>query len=177
MRSLPALRGSRSSRRAGFSLIELVIVVVIIGIIGSIAIPRMSDFVTRSENNRLIMDLARMQSALDRYEAEHGAPASDGGVGAAMVRSRLINRSDEDGSINASGRFGPYLRALPKNSINQLATMRVNGAAAGANTHGWRLHTATGLIQSDHTRGDIKRTKVDEELMVIVDKTVGDLGG
>lgn len=165
----------KSDRRA-FSLIELVIVTVIIGIIGAIAIPRFGDLVGRSEENRLIMDLARVQSALDRYEAEHGAPASDGGATADTIANRLIGFTDADGTVNASGRFGPYLRDVPENTINKLATMRVNGASAGAGTHGWRLHTLTGLIQSDHLRGEPTRTKIDER-MSLIDNKVIDAGG
>lgn len=163
--------------RPAFSLIELVIVTVIIGIIGAIAVPRVGDFVGRAEESALIEDLHRMQSSFDRYEAEHiGRKVGEGGATPERLAQRVTEKTDEDGTVNASGLFGPYLREMPTNSINKLATMRVDGAAAGANTHGWRYHSATGLVQSDHTRGVEKRTKIDEEMSKIDDLVI-DMGG
>jgi len=168
------MRSDRRPRiRSAFSLIELVIVTVIIGIIGAIAIPRVGDFVGRAEESALVEDLARVQASIDRFEAEHvGLKVGDGGVAASVVAARLTDRSDADGTVNASGLYGPYLRDVPKNSVNKLATLRVDGVAAGANTHGWRYHSTTGLIQSDHTRGDPDRTKIDERMSLVDDKVI-----
>lgn len=168
---MPSHRGPRT--RTAFSLIELVIVTVIIGIIGAIAIPRVGDFVGRAEASALVEDLARVQASIDRYEAEHlGQKVGDGGVTVGVIASRLQGKTDRDGTVNASGLYGPYLREVPKNSINKLATMRVDGVAAGANTHGWRYHSTTGLIQSDHTRGEPDRTKIDESMSLIDDLVI-----
>jgi nitrite reductase/ring-hydroxylating ferredoxin subunit len=38
---------------------------------------------------------------------------------------------------------------MPANPFNNLDTVRVGGAAAGANTHGWRFDPASGQFQAD----------------------------
>ena len=135
-----------------FSLIELIIVVVIIGIIGAIAVPRMSNAADGAARNAVIGDLNALQKALDLYEIEHeGVMIHIGAADAKTIYYRLLKRTDLDGTINdATGIYGPYINGIPANKINGLAKVRKDGAAAGANTHGWRYDSTTGQIEPDH---------------------------
>jgi prepilin-type N-terminal cleavage/methylation domain-containing protein len=139
-----------------FSIIELVIVVAILGVISAIAMPRLSRAGDASRESSLIANMAILQSAIDRYTAEHGglspghsAPGSVDPSGAAF-RSRLEGVTLDNGTPGAGGIFGPYLRQVPANPLNGLRTVRVGGAAAGAGTHGWRFDPVTESIESDH---------------------------
>lgn len=138
----------------GFALIELVLVVGIIGIIGAIAIPR----ITRAQSNAVAASLAGdirvFQGAIETYAVEHNnlSPAhKPNGVisdEASAFMARLLEPTDDVG--NAGGIFGPYLSHPIRNPINGLRTVRIDGPAAGANTHGWRFDSATREIVSDH---------------------------
>jgi len=139
-------------RRTAFSLIELVVVVVIIGIIAAIAVPRMSSAATQSKVAALRSSLSTLNRAADLYIVEHGGlhPAQDK-TGALtdgdQLVIHLVEKTDEFGS--PAGIFGPYLRQMPPNPFNGLATVRVDGAPAGAGTHGWRYNTARRVFVAD----------------------------
>lgn len=142
-----------SSARA-FSLIELVIVVVIIGIIGAIAIPRMSSSAENAAKNAVIADASTLQRAIDMYATEHGGTLPHVGAGSAKeFYQRLYKKTDALGNVTTSGIFGPYINGIPANQINGLNAIRQGGAAAGANTHGWRYDTVSGTIEPDHLSG------------------------
>jgi len=146
-----ALGPGRSAR--AFSLLEIVVVVVIIGIVAAIAVPRMSSAASRSRVTALRADLAAMNRATEFYMAEHGGrhPAMDktGAVSDSSTEfaARMVERTDEFG---APGPFyGPYLLRIPTNPLNGLSSVRVDGAPAGAGTHGWRFDTATQTFAPD----------------------------
>lgn len=147
-RRLPPLR------RPGFSLVELVIVVVILGIIAAIAVPRMDGRAQRTRAASLISTERTLQEAIERYRAEHGgrtpAHAANGTVDTSGPRfwQRLTSATNHDGG--AGPHFGPYLRTLAPNPVNRLDGVRINGAPAGAGTHGWRFDVALAIIQADH---------------------------
>lgn len=151
-----SVHGQKNARTSpGFSIIELVIVVVILGIIAGIAMPRLSRASESAKENALLSDLTMLQGAIERYTAEHGglSPGHDapGSTGSEEdFAARLVARSDERGNVQASGYLGPYLRHMPPNPFNGLETVRIGGAAAGSNTHGWRFDPLTLAIQSDH---------------------------
>jgi len=145
---------STSHARSAFSLIELVIVVVIIGIIGAIAIPRMSSSAENAAVNAVIADRATLQRAIDLYEIEHEGVMIH--VGAATTNTyylRLLKKTDLDGTVNDTGIYGPYINTIPTNLHNGKPTVRIDGDAAGANTHGWRYDSTSGTIEPDHTAG------------------------
>lgn len=158
--------------RSAFSLIELVIVVVIIGIIGAIAIPRMSSSAENAAANAVIADRATLQRAVDLYEVEHEGVMVH--VGAANIKTfyfRLLKNSDLDGALNESGIYGPYINTIPTNRHNGIPTIRIDGAAAGANTHGWRYDSTSGVIEADHTTGLRTFTNSGD----IIDQVTGDV--
>ncbi len=97
------------TRTRGFSLVELVIVVVIIGVIAAIAVPRISRGARGAGDAALRATLAGIRNAIDMYAAEHGGAFPDGADQDA-IEAKLINKTDFDGTVNASGDFGPYLR-------------------------------------------------------------------
>lgn len=162
----------RGRARRGFSLIELVIVVLIIGTLATIAVPRLLTASDRSQEAAKAADVATLQRAIDMYIAEHGerCPAMDASgtvsTDAADFGNRLVGRTRLTGQIDSSGTFGPYLRDVPVNPRNGKATIRINGAAAGANTHGWRYDSGGRSILADDSSAKI----------VGVDEIVG-LGG
>jgi len=157
--------------RSAFSLIELVIVVVIIGIIGAIAMPRMSSSAENAAVSAVIADRNTLQRACDLYEAEHEGTMIHVGAGSEKVfYFRLLKNSDIDGTVNDSaGIYGPYIASIPVNRHNGFPTIRIDGAVAGANTHGWRYNTTTGTIEADHTAGT-RTFKANES---IIDKVSG----
>jgi len=162
---------SNHHARSAFSLIELVIVVVIIGIIGTIAIPRMSSSAENAAANAVIADRATLQRAIDLYEIEHQGVMIH--VGAATTNTyylRLLKKTDLDGTVNDAGIYGPYINTIPTNLHNGLPTVRIDGAPAGANTHGWRYDSTSGTIEPDHTAGT-RTFKIKGET---IDKVTGD---
>lgn len=139
--------------RDAFALIELVLVVGIIGIIGAIAIPR----ITRAQSNAisasLIADTRVFQGAIETYTVEHNnmSPAEkpNGVVSddSDEFLRRLTAYTDDLGQ--SPGIFGPYLNHIIRNPVNGLRTVRIDGPAAGANTHGWRFDSASRTITPD----------------------------
>lgn len=165
--------------RRAFSLVELVIVVVIIGIIGAIAIPRMSSAADNAAKNSVLGSQSALQKAVDLYTAEHeGILPHIGAADAKTFYFRLLRKSDLDGTINiASGIYGPYINGIPVNPINGLNTIRRGGAAAGANTHGWRYDTTSGQVEPDHGSGDSGYKGVRESVEKKTDELIKSVGG
>lgn len=101
------------ARAAAFSLLELVMVIVILGVVAALAVPRLSLAGKNASVAALTVDRAVLQSAIDRYEAEHNStfPA------AAAIVDQLLKFTDIEGNASAVGDsvhlFGPYMRRIP----------------------------------------------------------------
>ncbi|MBX3364875.1 MAG: hypothetical protein KF866_08935 [Phycisphaeraceae bacterium] len=134
-------------------------VLAILGIIAAIAVPRMEGRAQRARAAALVASLRVMQESVERYRAEHEgrtpAHGADGAIDSSGDRfgQRLTQNTNADGLVTAAGLYGPYLRTIPINPLNKRATVRINGVAAGAGTHGWRFDVARSEVQSDHLRG------------------------
>ena len=136
------------SREDGFTLIEILVVVVLLGILAATVVPHFSGAGVESRAAALSTDLRRVRSQIELYKFHHNdqLPAAAGENSADFSR-RMTTQTDVNGDPGVD--FGPYLKSLPVNKFNDSATVRIDGAAAGANIDGWRFDTITGTFQAD----------------------------
>ncbi len=132
--------------------------VAILAIIGAIAIPRVASSAANASEAAMLKDWRSLQSAAELFAAEHsglgiGLRKSGAAATAAVVVDRLTRTTNGAGVYNANGKFGPYLDKIPSNRENQKNTIRVDGADAGAGTHGWRLDSASSVFAPDTANG------------------------
>ncbi len=147
------------TRREGFSLVELVIVVVIIGVIAAIAVPRISRGARGAGDAALRATLAGLRNAIDMYAAEHGGVFPPG-LAQVNVEAQLTGKTDFDGTLNATGDFGPYLRtgfpAIPvcaRKGESGLTIVATGDPVANGLT-AWSYSTDTGTIIANCSIGD-----------------------
>jgi len=131
--------------KSGFTLVEILIVVVILGILAAIVIPQFTEASTEAKTSSLCTDLQTMRSQIELYKIQHNDNLP--GSGTASFVLALTGQTDVAGAVGAD--YGPYLQKIPVNQFNDLDTVRLDGAAAGANTDGWRFDTATGAFYAD----------------------------
>lgn len=152
-----------AQRARAFSMIELAIVIAIIGVIGAIAIPRMSRAVSGARENAMITDVVRTQKAIDHYMIEHEGrtPAHNPNwlktSSSPLFWQRLTAKTDADGTVNASGLYGPYLRNVPFNVESQSDVVRIDGADAGTGGAGWHFDTVTSIFLPDDSEESADR--------------------
>ena len=142
--------------KSGFTLVEILIVVVILGILAAIVIPQFTSASTEAKESALVSDIQAMRSQVELYKIHHndelpGDP-NNSSSGVDFVTA-MTSATDQDGVVGTSAthRFGPYMRDVPINPFNDLATVEVDGTAGG-DTHGWHFTTTgveAGLFQAD----------------------------
>ncbi|MBN2560216.1 MAG: type II secretion system protein [Phycisphaerae bacterium] len=140
-------------RSHAFTLVELLIVVVILGILAAVVVPQFTDADDGAREAATQSNLTIVRRQVELYILEHNgrtpAQGETGGIDKNNFATRLLGRTDPDGALNATGPRGPYLTAFPRNLYNDKNDVRVDGPAAGANTHGWRYTTTTGIFVPD----------------------------
>ena len=136
--------------KSGFTLVEILIVVVILGILAAIVLPQLSNANGEAQLSRLASDLQVTRVAIEMYKVQHAdlIPGSTAGV---SLEQALTLKTNENGTLNASGAMGPYLRKMPTNAFNQLRTIETEAGAAslGGDNCGWHLDTDTGCFRAD----------------------------
>lgn len=135
-------------RKDGFTLVEILVVVVLLGILGAIVVPHFTGAGNESRTSALQTDLRRIRTQIDLYKCHHNdqLPAATGETADDFLR-RMTTETDVNGNIGND--FGPYLQAMSVNPFNDKSTVRIDGAAAGSNTDGWRFDTTSGAFQAD----------------------------
>lgn len=145
------------TRNRGFTLVEILIVVIILGILAAIVIPQFSSASNDARESALASDLQTLRSQLELYNIQHldhypNVQSTDSGVtwtaDTANFAVRLTGTSNEYGQTTGTT-YGPYMQTFPTNAFNDLNTVRVGGAAAGAGTHGWHFDTTTSRLSPD----------------------------
>jgi len=133
--------------KKGFTLVEILIVVVILGILAAIVIPQFTEASTEAKTSSLCSDLQTVRSQIELYKIQHNDALP--GSGTASFVQAMTGQTDIAGAVGTD--YGPYLQQMPKNPFNNLNTVRIDGAAAGANTEGWRFDSASGAFVADDT--------------------------
>ncbi len=139
--------GRRHFHPGGFTLVEILIVVIILGILAAIIIPNVSSASTQTRENMIKENLRMFRQQIGAYRAEHddvspGYPNNDPSETPteAVFIQQMTQTTDKYG--NSPGSYGPYMRKVPENTVNNLTSIQIlaNGEdlpAEGGNTHGW----------------------------------------
>jgi general secretion pathway protein G len=137
------MKGTRA-----FTLIEVLVVTSVIGVLAAIVVPQFSSATKETQTTCLQCNLHAIRKQIELYKINHGdiLPAASGETGADFAR-RMMTKTDRSGAAGTD--YGPYLERIPVNSFNNLDTVRVGGAAAGANTDGWRFDPLTAEFHAD----------------------------
>jgi general secretion pathway protein G len=133
--------------KSGFTLVEILIVVVILGILAAIVIPQFTEASTEAKTSSLCTDLQTVRSQIELYKIQHNDQLP--GAGTATWVEAMTGKTDIAGAVGTD--YGPYLQKIPTNQFNDLDTVRLGGAAAGANSDGWRFDATSGAFQADDT--------------------------
>jgi len=130
------------TRRQAFTLVEILIVVVILAILASIVLPQFSGAADTARENNTRALLFTLRNQIELYKMHHNATYPT----IAQLWDNLPHATDVNGTIDASGRFGPYLKKAPMNEYTKSTTVAAIGA--GAATDGWEYDPATGEINA-----------------------------
>ncbi len=118
-------------RNAGFTLVELMIVISVLGILAALVVPKFTNATTTAKSSAMLDTMRGTRMALERYKFDHDDtyPDIDDLWGA------LISKSDRDGTLNATGDYGPYLKMVPVNPFTNSSSVTTFGE--GTSSDGW----------------------------------------
>ena len=125
--------GGLSRRGGGFTLVEILIVVLLLGILAAIVIPQFTGATDEARENVLRETLRNLRTQINVYRAHHrdtspGYP--DGDEDQAPTEAAFIEQmtqaTDVYGDPTAAVKpFGPYLRSMPVNPLNNSAEIEI----------------------------------------------------
>ncbi len=144
----------------GFTLVEILIVVIILGILAAIVIPQFTQASQDARLSALASDLQTLRGQLELYKVQHNDKYPDlsplGALDTGNFVNRMLQKTDQDGTLNAAGAFGPYMGKWPSNpfiSVNpDVVAFGVADPAPGDDSTGWYWNTDLGKV-SPNTAG------------------------
>ncbi len=132
-------------QRSGFTLVEVLVVVLVLSIIALMVVPEFSAATTRTKESTLRANLRTMRAQIALYKTEH----NDVYPAFATFANQMTLSSNTAGTTAAIGTanhpFGPYMRSIPVNPFNNLATLK----ATLDGTTGWTYNETTGAFNAN----------------------------
>lgn len=126
-------------RQRAFTLVELMIVVSVLAILAALVIPKYTNASATARVSSMQDTLHTARAALERYKLDHGDAYPD----LADMWDVMTNKTDADGTVDASGDYGPYLKTLPVNPFTSSSTIVASGA--GTATDGFEYDATTNI--------------------------------
>ena len=109
-----------------YTLVEVLIVVVVLGILAMVVVPRFSDASEQAKEAALLTDLQTLQRQIDLYRTEHSGRGphlnATGTLDSGNFKTRLLTKTDPDGTLNPNGSCGPYVVEWPPNPFDEAPT-------------------------------------------------------
>jgi general secretion pathway protein G len=99
------------TKHRGFTLVEILIVVIILGILAAIVIPQFTNASQNARESSLQSTLQTLRSQIQLYKIQHGE----------TLPNLVTDWTPFTGTTsygNPSQTFGPYMQAVPVNSMN-----------------------------------------------------------
>lgn len=147
--------GYDSRVRSAFTLVEILIVVIILGILAAIVIPQFTNASTDARMANMQTQLKSLRSLIELYRLQHNsdAPLLVTGDGWNL----LTSRTTEDGTIEATGNYGPYLQGAPVNPLTNSSVVAAVGATP-TDKPGWYYDESTGAFHGANSEGEMSDT-------------------
>lgn len=148
-------------RKHGFTLVEILIVITMLAILAAMIMPRIVDAQDDARESAIETDIQMVRRQILVYRAQHigVGPHLDasGSLDANNIPARLIGRTDPDGTINAGGVCGPYMKDWPTNPFSSSAgdaiSFGTDATAPRNGSTGWYYNTNTCELSANSTEG------------------------
>ena len=133
-------------RNSAFTLIEVLIVVVIMAVLAATVIPQFASSTTDAKESTAKFNMHSLRSQIELYQIHHGKYPSltDNSL------PQMLDATDADGTISASGAYGPYLDSIPPNPFDSESLIYAAGSDSPTKetteAKGWQYHEASGGI-------------------------------
>ena len=132
---------------SAFTLTELIIVIAILGILAAIVVPKYTSATNEARSSGAMSQLVSARKQIEVWKLDHNgnyptlSQLQSGPADWAVFTSKTLI----DGSIDDSGRFGPYFPVPPVN--NYTNSSLVVEAGSPVNTAGWTYNASTGALK------------------------------
>jgi len=103
------MKTNKTSRKAGFTLVEIMIVVAIIGLLAAIAIPNFIKARATSQQNACINNLRQIDAAINEWALENGQSNGNSIGGVATISAYIkLNSNNSVPGCPATGTYTTY---------------------------------------------------------------------
>ena len=127
--------------RGGFTLVELLIVAIILAILAAVVIPQFGQATQDTKISVVKSTLHTVRSQLELYRLQHNTTYPL----LATWEDQMTKKTDADGTVNASGKYGPYLLTVPVNPMDNSSALSATQDGSG----GWTYVQSTGVFQAN----------------------------
>ena len=126
-------------KNTAFTLVEILIVVMILAILAAIIVPQFTNATEESKMSNLLSNLQSLRAQLELYKMHHNETYPTD------INNQVTQKTNSDGTLNATGAYGPYLHLFPANPFvdDPVKAVKTTGAAG----EGWSYNSATGVIR------------------------------